>query len=279
MGNEIAERAMEVMAPGALRVVHDAELDGQFAMAQKRPRILAVFRANAIELATTSPAVAASMRYILPFKDDKGNYVQGPSVRLAEVLVHTYGNLRVSGRIVAETAKTITAEGVCMDLQTNNGYRIEVTRNIVRKDGTRYSQDQIAKTGQAAIAIATRNATFKTIPRALFDDVYQAAFAATAPPEKDLSTHVAGMFKALKAAHKIGKKELLKFLGRTHDKDVTREDMQRVGGLLTAIEEGLTTAEAAFKGKPAAAEKPSPKSDLFDDEHPEEKPAGNAGGE
>ena len=96
-------------------------------------------------------------------------------MRLAEICAVCYGNLRIVGRITDDDGKMITAQAVAMDLERNVGYSVEVKRGVVTKDGRRFGDDMIKTASNAAIAVATRNATFKVIPKAFVSLVEDSA--------------------------------------------------------------------------------------------------------
>jgi hypothetical protein len=106
-------------------------------------------------------------------------------VRLAEILADSYGNLRIGGRIVSNDGRRVTAQGVAFDLQKNVAYAIEVTRSIMQnvwetRNGKRVktgklepmNEDMQIMIGNAAISIALRNAIFKVVPKAHWNEIY-----------------------------------------------------------------------------------------------------------
>lgn len=162
-----------------LSTILKAEIDVQIATAKQFPRSLTQFLKKAESVATITQEVAESCAYALPrkVKNEKTGawekkVLQGPSVRLAEIVCSSYGNIRSAARIISNDGRTITAQGVCHDLETNNFISVEVKRKITNKDGKTYSEDMQVVTGNAACAIAFRNAVFKVIPAALIQDIY-----------------------------------------------------------------------------------------------------------
>lgn len=146
-----------------------AEIDMQISTAKFYPRSLTQFRKKALSMATFSEEVAASCAYALP---RAGKTLEGPSVRLAEIVVCAYGNLRAGARVIDNDGRTITAQGVCHDLENNTVVTIEVKRRITDKNGKTFNDDMQVVTGNAANAIAFRNAVFKIIPAAMIADIY-----------------------------------------------------------------------------------------------------------
>lgn len=168
----------QIISEDALSLITKAEIDTQISTAKAFPRNLQQSIINATQLATMSQEVAESCVYVLP---RSGKTIEGPSVRLAEIVVSTFGNMRSGARVIANDGVTITAQGICHDLETNNSVTIEVKRSIQQhewKNGQKTGKmvtmnaDMQVVTGNAACAIAFRNAVFKVIPAALTIGIY-----------------------------------------------------------------------------------------------------------
>ena len=158
---------LEVLQTGALSELNRSEIDIQIATAKQYPRDLKKVLGNIRALATMDEETAEDCFYAL--KRGYGNdasLIEGLSVRLAEIFASSWGNLRVQTRIIGNDGKTITAQGVCHDLETNVAVCTEVKRRITNKQGQTFSEDMQVVTGNAASAIAFRNAIFKVIPKA-----------------------------------------------------------------------------------------------------------------
>jgi D-alanine-D-alanine ligase-like ATP-grasp enzyme len=159
-----------IVAQDSLSLITKAEIDVQISTAKAFPRSIKMFLDKAMSIATISEEVAASCNYAVP---RGGKAVTGPSIRLAEIVCSAYGNIRSGARVIANDGKTITAQGICHDLETNNCVTVEVKRKITDKYGKTFSEDMQVVTGNAACAIALRNAVFKVIPAALISDIYE----------------------------------------------------------------------------------------------------------
>ncbi|MFM7859586.1 MAG: hypothetical protein ACKO96_48585, partial [Flammeovirgaceae bacterium] len=144
----------------ALYLQTKAEIDTQIATAKAFPRSEKMFMDRAISMATVTEEIAQSCIYALP---RGGKPIEGPSVRLAEIIVASYGNLRSSARIVDNDGKMITSQGVCHDLENNTAVSVDVKRRITDKNGKTFNDDMQVVTGNAANAIAFRNAVFKVV--------------------------------------------------------------------------------------------------------------------
>lgn len=159
-----------IVAQDSLSLITKAEIDVQISTAKAFPRSIKMFLDKAMSIATISEEVAASCNYAVP---RGGKAITGPSIRLAEIVCSAYGNIRSGARVIANDGKTITAQGICHDLETNNCVTVEVKRKITDKNGRTFSEDMQVVTGNAACAIALRNAVFKVIPAALINDIYE----------------------------------------------------------------------------------------------------------
>lgn len=154
--------------PTAVEAVTRAEIDIQINTARRFPRSVHKFVQDAKTMVAIDPDLAAQCTYVLKGKKKSdGSPVSGPSVRLAEICAICWGNIRVVGRITDDDGRFITAQATALDLERNVGYTVEVKQGVTRADGQRYGDDMIRVASMAAIAKATRNATYKVVPLAL----------------------------------------------------------------------------------------------------------------
>lgn len=253
------EREMPVMSVPAIDTISRAEIDVQIATAHRFPRSMERFVKEAMKMATYDEDTAASCFYKLP-RD--GKIIEGPGVRLAEIIGSTWGNMRYGARIVAEDREFIVAQGVAHDLEKNVSASLEVRRRIVKRDGKRYTSDMINTTANAACSIALRNAIFRVIPKTFVNQIYEAAKQVAIG---DASTLVERRTKALDYFAKMGVMEdrILAVLGKSGIEDIGLDDLATLTGLKTAIKDGDTTVDEAFpmpvksvlKGSAKATEK------------------------
>lgn len=154
----------------SLYLITKAEIDNQISTAKAFPRSLQTFMQSALSMSTLTEDIAQSCTYAVP---RSGKNIEGPSVRLAEIVSSTYGNIRAGARVIENDGKTITAQGICHDLESNYCVTVEVKRKITNKTGQTFSDDMQVVTGNAACAIAFRNAVFKVIPAAIVSGIYE----------------------------------------------------------------------------------------------------------
>ncbi len=229
-----------------LQAVTKAELDQQITTARAYPRSLTKFMRECMDMATLNEQIAGECIYALP-RD--GKTIEGPSARLAEIVVSAWGNCRAGARVVDEGREFITAQGVFHDLERNSAITYEVKRRITNKRGDRYSSDMIAVTGNAACSIALRNAVFKGVPKAFWSGIYDAARKVIAGDSKTL---VNRREQALGLLQKVGvtRDMVLAKLEISGTADIGMDEIVVLNGLYNAIRDNEITAEEAFAPKP-----------------------------
>lgn len=242
-----------------LMAIQRAEIDGQIATAHAFPRKVTAFIREARELVSLDQETAEACIYSLPRgKDDSGSakFITGPSVRFAEVIMHSYGNSRSGGRVVAQDEDWITAQGVFHDLEKNTMVTKEVRRRIRDKYGKKFNADMQGVTGNAAISLALRNAILAGIPQAIWLPIYESARMVAIG---DVTTLVERRTLALAWFAKVGitVEKVLAKLDLAGVDDLGIEHLETLTGLKTAIRGGHVTPERAFEPEPGAEAKAS----------------------
>lgn len=229
----------------SLEIINRAEIDIQIATAHRFPRSVAQFLGRVRDLALLDEETAGSCYYSLP---RGGKVISGPSVRFAEIIASSWGNLRYGARVIEVGEKEVVAQGVCHDLEHNVYVSVEVRRRITDKNGNRYNDDMVAVTSNAACAIAFRNAISKVVPAALtkkiFDDVKKVA----AGDEKTLAEGRKVALAYFKKEFNVTPERVIAKLGRKGIEDVTLDDLAVLRGLITALKDGETTLDEVFPG-------------------------------
>jgi hypothetical protein len=244
---EIAE-SFEIVSEkiGTLETMERASIDVQISTAKKYPRSLSVVKGKMLSFATLDVETAAGCFFTLPGrKGGDGKPIQGPSIRMAEIALSTYQNLRAGARVINDDGKTVTAQGVCHDLENNVCITVEVKRRVTTKDGRRYSEDMVVMTGNAACSLALRNATFRVVPLALVKPIYEAAKKVAVGDAKTLVTRRAD---ALAHFIKMGvtKDKVFAALGAKAVEDIGLEQLEILIGYANAIREGDATVDEVF---------------------------------
>ncbi len=242
---EILEGHVIAEDQSALVSLSRAEIDVQISTAKRYPRSIVAFQRQAMEMATLDEETAASMFYALP---RSGRTIEGPSVRLAEIVGSAWGNLHYGARALdpGPNDRFIVAQGIAWDLEKNVRIQYEVRRRITDKNAKRYNDDMIGVTGNAAASIALRNAIFKVVPFAYVKRIYEEAKLVSIGKALTMEQRRS---RALEWFSKLGVKEaqILVLLGKKGLEDVDVDDLVTLNGLKTAIKEGDTTIEEVFR--------------------------------
>lgn len=234
-----------------LEAINRSEVDIQVATAHRFPRDIEKCRANILALAAMDDTIAYNCFYHLERNDKDGNksVIEGPSIRLAEIIAASWKNLRIAARIIGNDGKTITAQGVCHDLETNVAYSVETKRSILTSKGYTYSQDMQVVVGNAAAAIALRNAICKVVPAVLINSCIKSIQqkALEHIKQQGVGSQWTQWLGFMQGTYKLAEKDILDYLGRKDGSEVTAKDIQKLAGAYNAIKEGTTTVEEAFK--------------------------------
>lgn len=239
---------IQVVSPEVIYQQDKAAIDVQIATAKAYPRNITRSIANALAIATLDIETAKTCTYSVP---RGGKAITGPSVHLAKILAQVWGNLRVEAKVVSVDSTQVTSEAVCFDLENNLAIKTQVKRSIIGKLG-RYSDDMITVTGNAGNSIALRNAVLSVIPRAIVDKIYNAAKATITGDISDETKLIAKrkqVVDALKDTYNVTEAEVLKAVGKAAIQHLTSDDLITLIGIGTAIKDGDTTVDQAFRGE------------------------------
>ena len=228
-----------------------AAIDVQIATAKRFPRDLRRAVDNSITIVTMDIETATSCRYAKPVG---GKNVTGASVHLARIICQQYGNIRVQQRIKEISDKTIVAEAVAFDLETNYAVCVEARRSIwSAKTNSRYSESVIETNAMAILSIAERNAILKVIPKGITDKVYNAAFNMVNGDLSDEQKVLQARKKALEHFEsKYGAKEadVLKALNLRSVNQIGAEQIADLRGYIQSLKDGELTPDELFGWKP-----------------------------
>ena len=238
-GNELATReGYEITdlqnAGSALATITKAEIDVQISTAHAYPRSLSVYMKKAMAMLTLTKDVAEECFYVIP---RGGKTIEGPSVRLAEIVAASYGNMRAGARVVAEEEDFVIAQGICHDLENNLAVTFEVKRRIVDSRGNRFNTDMIGVTGNAASSIAFRNTVFPVVPKVLWLALYEEARKVA---KGDAKTFAVKREAVLLGFEKISvpRKKIFNYLGVNGVEDMTSDHLLTLIGVGNAIKNG-----------------------------------------
>ena len=230
-----------------LQAVNRAEVDIQISTAKQYPRDLPQVLNRIATYAMMDRETAEDCFYVLrrQGRDGSASVIEGLSVRMAEIIASSWGNLRIQTRIVGNDGRMITAQAMCHDLETNVAVCKEVSRSIAYKNGGTYSQDMQIVTGNAAASIAFRNAVLSVIPKAvtknIINQVKQVALGQSIDLEQSRQSVIAYF-----ARIGVSKEQILHYLGKNSVEEIDQQSIYELRATANAIKEGTTTVQETF---------------------------------
>lgn len=236
---EIQQLDVEVLHQN---LVEKTSVDIQVATAKRYPRNVARVRDSVVALVTMDKDTAQSCSYALP-RGDKP--ITGPSVHLARILAQQYGNIRAEAKVVEITDKQVVSRGTAWDLENNYAVAYEVRRSIVGKYG-RYSDDMITVTGNAANAIAYRNAVLSIIPKGITESALKEAqklITGDLADDKALAERRKKAINYFNSSFGITEKEVLQLLGKQKVDQIKAKDIATLLGIQQSLVDGDTTVD------------------------------------
>lgn len=252
---------VEVIETTALAAIQRAEIDSTVATAKNFPRDMERALERVQKMATLTEAIAEECHYSLPRTDKNGRRVniQGPSIRFAEILASQWGNLRIASRVIDIGVKQVVAQGICLDLETNVAYDVEVRQSIVSKNGKRFSDDVVTTNANAAAAKAQRNAVLKAVPRPLWQSIYEKTLERIGGGQ----TPIAESWQRAVAwfsSRGVDEAKLRQALNIQKVSELKKADIQTLRGWRNAIEQEATAVEEIFGDEAEqVAEEPAPR--------------------
>jgi len=232
----IPEEDVQIVESNAAKM-EGAAIDMQISTAHAYPRVVSRVREQVLALATIDQVTAIAMHYAKPVG---GKPIVGPSVRLAEIIVATYGNLRCKSYVVEEKQKTVTVRADAWDLQNNSAISVEVTRSLMTKNGKRYPDHLVATTTNAALAIAFRNSVFKVVPMSLFKDQTDKIKSVAAGEGQTLQQQTMACVEAF-AEYKISQDEFCTIAKLRRIDDITIDDIIGMRSVYTSLKDNAIT--------------------------------------
>ena len=249
---EGGNQAMAAVAQGALIV--KATNEQMAAMARVDPRKMATVKAELLEDLETFPGMASQMFYSIPFKKrykdgdewrSRTEYVEGPSINAAQMIVNAFGNATVTARYDEMDDDHAIVVGVFTDLQRN--VRMEAPLHVSRLTKfqgkiRRLDDDRWHLAMAAAVSKAMRNAILRGVPRPLIEVfVERAKVLARSNTSGDMS-NTERMIKAF--AEKGVDAGLLKRLFEVSDlSKITTTQRDEMRGMYAALKDGELTVD------------------------------------
>lgn len=244
--NETGE--MQTYEPQEISSAIAAEISQQVATAKRYPR--RTDKAISIEImsrATLDEDTASECCYSVP---RGGKDIVGPSVRFAELVFASYGNMRAGARFVELDTKdplrsAVIVEGVCIDMQMNNGQTVPVRRSITGRKGV-FNADMTNIAFSAGAAIARREAILKTVPKSIWGAAWKGVLAVLQGDQKTLAARRRSSIEAF-AKMGVEADRVFAALDVAGEEAITLEHMPRLIGMWTALRDGTETIDSLFK--------------------------------
>ena len=237
----------EAIQPDALAVMEQVMIDTQIATAKRYPRSLSQFQQRARSMATLDEETAQSCIYRRPVGKENGKdvYAEGESIRLAEIVAASYGNIRVRSMITEITPTHVKAVAMAHDLETNYAMAAEVVESTLNKWGKPYSERMRLVVAKAAQSKAIRDAIFRVVPKSMCKAIALAAKDVALGKGLTLQQRrerTMGWIHGLG----IGAYRVFAALGITGVEELMEGQLLTLTGLRTAIKDGDITVEEAF---------------------------------
>jgi hypothetical protein len=230
-----------------------AGMDSQVITAKTFPRNETQCIDKIINLLAEDSELASACYYTLPARKGQDKGIQGPSVRLAEVFIYLWGNIKAGTRIISNDGRQVIVEGWAWDLEKNLEVSSQVVKSIVTSRGETYSPTMQATTIAAASSIAYRNAIFKIIPFMFVEKVYRIAQEKAVSmltrnkegAEEEQRRFKEKVFSSL-AKYDIKPMQVLGYFQRATIDEITAEDMKEIIGIGQSLRDGFILPEEAF---------------------------------
>lgn len=248
MENTPVEVVATPIKESALSKLERASIDMQISTAHQYPRSISKFKENSLALVTLDEETAASCLYRRPVGKDKHGketYAEGMSIRMAEIVAATYGNLRVGTRLIESTPRYVVVQGVAHDLESNYLSTAECKESTVDKFGRPYSERMRVVIEKAAAAKARRDAIFAVVPRSSAKFLELAAknlLFGNASSISKWRTRISEWVKTLG----IDTARVWKALGIDGPDDLKQTEIEELTGIKTALQNGDISLDDAF---------------------------------
>jgi hypothetical protein len=280
----MSETTFELVQPSAVQALERAAVDAQIATARAYPRDLLQFKKRSLAMATLDLETAKSCIYQRPVgKDENGRpkIAEGESIRMAEIVAASFGNLRVGARVIEQTPTFVRAEGVAHDLESNYAGKSEVVESTVDRKGRPYSERQRTVVAKAALAKAYRDAIFKVVPRSMCKFIRTAAEQIVRKEDLPLDERRKKL-AAWAKAEGLAESRICAAFGVKAISELQLDHFVELVGIWTAIKEGDTNIDEAFpdQGPPPPTppgQPPPPPTAAAPAPSPDEKAEADAG--
>lgn len=236
-----------VSSAAAVMAIERAQTDIAISTAKQYPRKIGDVKNRMMTFATLDEDTAAACFYALP---RGGKVIEGPSIRLAEIALSCYQNIKAASRVISVdlgSSPHVVVQAVCHDLENNVAISVEKRRRIVGKKskGGKPDEDDVNLAANACSSIAIRDAIFKVVPLALVKPVKDAAKAVAVGNVKSLAAQRGKVLDRLK---QMGATEerIFAVIGVTKADEIDVDKLALLIGIGTSLKDGEVTLEEAF---------------------------------
>lgn len=219
-----------------------AEIDMQVSTAKRYPRDVVRAESRMKSMVGRSPETASLCFYSIPRKEKN---IEGPSIRMAEIVAINYGNMRVMTRtpIVGET--TVTVEWAAHDLESNYSTSGSVSNKILDRNGKRYNEDMINMNCLSVTSKARRNGIFAIVPGTMVDALMEEAYRVAAGGDRPIEAKREAAMRFFRNQG-ISEERILKALHCESIEQIDNAKIITLKGIATAIRDEQTTLDLAF---------------------------------
>jgi hypothetical protein len=234
-----------VVSGDQFAAIYRAEIDAKTRLARQYPRSETKAIDRVRTLVKLDKEVAASCTYSLPKRRGSDEPITGASIRFAELLMYSWGNLDVRTRIVGDDGLYVKVQVVGTDLENGGTLGFEVTRPIVDRYGRRYSPDMVKQTAAAATSIGIRDCILKLVPKPLWNPVYKESQKVAIGGERAFGEEVERYLTKIESKG-VSRDRVFAALEVDGKEEMTYEHLSWLNNLGKSIAEGGTTLEEAF---------------------------------
>jgi hypothetical protein len=210
--------------------------DLELIRAPKKRRNVKKLQQELFKRCTVTPDVARQCFYEKPVDGGKDTVV-GPSVRFAELVADTWGNIAYGYRVAHMGQISVTVHGYALDTQTNVWFTSELQRSI-DDWGARKKGEDIEVFTKSMGAIITRDCVLKVVPAAFVEETLDSIIAWSYVAQAEIEE------EALKYLESIGISRD-KFRER-FGHDFGFNQYRKVFGFKTALQTGEATLDDLF---------------------------------
>jgi hypothetical protein len=254
---EPEQQQSEIIDSSSLEALNRSEITTAVDIAKRYPRSIQRFEQRALSIACGNAEVAASCWYRLKRrgKDGKDTIIEGPSVRLAEIVARRLGQHPV-WRPHRRRRRPLhhRSGGRPRPGGEREHHRSRSAGGSPASTGQRYGDDMVGVTANAACSIALRNAINATVPLAYTNRILAAAKKVAIGDAKSLDQRRQAMVTAF-GQMGVSVEQLCAKVAKPALADIGLGEMEELLGVFTAIKDGDSTIDdefAAAQAKPAA---------------------------